>query len=222
MLTLTKRLLLLGLVFTTLLSSSAFGAYGSRDLNEFEFREALRLLASLGYWTGDAEATSDKEVYYATLAFQRVVGLKATGQLSPTELKLLRVGQPVKPRSSDSYHIEVDVSRQILFVVELDGVVRWILPISIGNGKPFRFKGHTETGRTPVGTFQVYRKIDGWRDSPLGSMYYPSYIYRGIAIHGSRVFASVPSTHGCISVPAEAAISLSKLMPIGTVVMVYQ
>lgn len=221
MLALTKTLLLVGLVFTNLLSSSA-SAYRSCDLNESEFREALHLMASLGYWTGDAEVTSDKEVYYATLAFQRVVGLKATGQLSPTELRLLRVGQPVKPRSSEFYHIEVDVSRQILFVVEADGVVRWILPISTGNGKPFPFKGHTETGRTPVGTFEVYRKIDGWRDSPLGLMYYPSYIYRGIAIHGSPVFAIAPSTHGCISVPAEAAISLSKLMPMGTVVMVYR
>jgi lipoprotein-anchoring transpeptidase ErfK/SrfK len=148
--------------------------------------------------------------------------VKATGQLSPKELQLLRVGQPIKPRSLEFYHIEVDVSRQVLFLIERDGVVRWILPISVGNGKPFRFKGHTETGRTPLGTFQVDRKIDGWRDSPLGSMYYPSYIYRGIAIHGSLIFADAPSTHGCISVPAEAAVPLSKLMPIGTVVMVYQ
>src|SRR6185503_1844990 len=158
MLTLTKTLLLVGLLFNPVFLSSAASVNVSGDLNESEFREALRLLASLGYWTGEAEEASDKKVYYATLAFQRVVGIKPTGQLSPTELELLRLGQSVQPRSSEFYHIEVDVSRQILFLVESDGVVRWILPISIGNEKPFHFKGHIETGRTPRGTFEVYRK----------------------------------------------------------------
>lgn len=218
---LAKTRLLIGLLVLVLCPGSALCRDSHSHLTETELREAINLLTTLGYWTGGAEAESDRRLYFATIAFQRVAGLSTTGELSLTDLAVLRSRTPLQPHSSESYHIEIDLHRQVLFVVEPGGVVRSILPISSGSGKPFPFKGHTETGRTPIGNFQVYRKIDGWHDSQLGSMYYSSYIYRGIAVHGSRVFAETPSTHGCVSIPAAAADELSRLMPIGTLVMVY-
>jgi len=210
-----------GLLTLIVALCTTIAAKDTHELNESEAREALNLLSHLGYWTGDAEAASDEPTYFATLAFQRVVGIAPTGRLTQTELRLLRRAEPLRVRSPQSFHVEIDVKRQILFLVEPGGVTRFIVPISTGNGVAFRINGHTANGRTPLGTFQVYRKIDGWHDSSLGNMFYSSYIYRGIAVHGSRIFAKTPSTHGCISIPLLAAISLSKEMPMGTVVTVY-
>jgi lipoprotein-anchoring transpeptidase ErfK/SrfK len=62
--------------------------------------------------------------------------------------------------------------------------------------------------------------MEGWHESPLGRMYYPTYIVGGVAIHGSSYVAEYPRTHGCIAVPIFAAVRLSELMPLGTLVIV--
>ena len=57
--------------------------------------------------------------------------------------------------------------------------------------------------------------------SSLGLLYYPSYIFNGIAIHGSLSIPTRPASHGCIRVPMFAAKELSSLLPIGIEVDVY-
>jgi hypothetical protein len=52
-------------------------------------------------------------------------------------------------------------------------------------------------------------------------MYYSNYISGGVAIHGSRSIPNQPASHGCIRVPMFAARQLSKLMPVGTIVLVH-
>src|ERR1051325_8652263 len=74
---------------------------------------------------------------------------------------------------------------------------------------------------TPRGRFIVYEKASGWEYGPLGALYFAKYISGGVAIHGSRNVPTQPETHGCIRVPAFAARKLSKLMPVGTIVLVY-
>jgi lipoprotein-anchoring transpeptidase ErfK/SrfK len=75
--------------------------------------------------------------------------------------------------------------------------------------------------RTPTGTFKVQRKINGWRLSSLGLLYYPSYIVNGIAIHGSLSIPAFPASHGCIRIPMFAAKEMSEMTPVGTVVAIY-
>jgi lipoprotein-anchoring transpeptidase ErfK/SrfK len=74
---------------------------------------------------------------------------------------------------------------------------------------------------TPSGTFRVYKKINGWRRSALGLLYYPSYIVKGYAIHGSRSAPAFPASHGCIRIPMFAAAEFSKLATMEMVVVVY-
>jgi lipoprotein-anchoring transpeptidase ErfK/SrfK len=129
--------------------------------------------------------------------------------------------QPQAQRETGYAHVEIDLSRQRLFVVDDSGGVVKTLPVSSGNGKWFTSEGRTRRAITPTGRFTVLRKIAGWRKSPLGMLYYPSYIIEGVAIHGSRSVPSRPASHGCIRIPMSAAKEFSDMTPIGTVVLVY-
>jgi peptidoglycan hydrolase-like protein with peptidoglycan-binding domain len=194
----------------------------SKDLAQSQLREAKQLLLKLGFWTGPVDDSLDEATYYAALAFQRVTHLPKTGILRDSDLNALRHTSPLRPRITGSFHFEVDISQQILFAVLPDGTVAHILPVATGSGNFFTQGGKTRRALTPVGSFTVRRKIDGWRQSPLGLMYYPSYIQGGVAIHGSLRLPKRPLTFGCIAVPLLAAEMLSKQMPIGTVIVIYK
>jgi hypothetical protein len=114
----------------------------------------------------------------------------------------------------------VDLDRQVLMIVNEDGGVR-VLPVSTGSGKPFMDEGQESISYTPRGRFIVFDKGVGWETGALGSVYYPNAISGGVAIHGSRNVPTQPASHGCIRVPMFAAREVSKLLPLGTIVLVY-
>lgn len=178
-------------------------------------------MSDLGYWTGPVDGVFDDASVQALIAFQKVEGRRRTGKLSVEELESLRTARPHRPRESGYWHVEVDLDRQVLFVVETGGRTSAILPISSGNGELFTEDGWTRPAVTPLGRFTVYRKIEGWRKGPLGLMFYPSYIVGGVAIHGSPLVPTSPASHGCIRIPMFAAKEFFEMTPIGTVVLVY-
>jgi lipoprotein-anchoring transpeptidase ErfK/SrfK len=118
-------------------------------------------------------------------------------------------------------HLEVDLARQVLFVVDASGDVSLVLPVSSGSGKLYTSEGRTRRAVTPRGRFRVYRKVEGWRKSALGLLYYPNYLIEGVAIHGSPEIPNYPASHGCIRIPIPAAKELSDITPVGTVVIVH-
>lgn len=124
-------------------------------------------------------------------------------------------------RETGYAHVEINLTRQRLFIVDDSGRVVKTLPVSSGSGKWFTSEGRRRRAITPTGEFTVYRKIAGWRKSPLGMLYYPNYIIEGVAIHGSRSVPSRPASHGCIRIPISAAKAFSDMTPIGTIVLVY-
>ena len=190
-------------------------------LTEQEITEARQLLDALGYWL-EAEATGlDASLRHALIAFQKIEGRPKTGVLTVAELESLRSAQRPKPMEQGFLHIEVDLARQVLFVVELGEAPLKVLPISSGSGELFTEGGVTRRAITPTGRFKVQRKIEGWRKSPLGLLHYPSYIYDGIAIHGNPSVPATPASHGCIRIPMFASKKFSELAAIGTVVIVY-
>jgi N-acetylmuramoyl-L-alanine amidase len=128
---------------------------------------------------------------------------------------------PLAPREIGYAHVEVDLSQQRLSVIDGFGRVVKTLPVSSGSGKWFTSEGRTRRAITPVGRFSVVRKIAGWHKSPLGMLYYPSFITQGVAIHGSSSVPPRPASHGCIRIPKSAAKEFFDVTPIGTVVLVY-
>lgn len=187
-----------------------------------EIKEAKEKLQELGYWL-----TKDADSYrQAVVAFQKVNALKRTGKLTYQDLEILRNAQPPSPKETKNLEegkirVEIDLRRQILFVINHENQITRILTISSGNDKEFKSEGFLRDAITPPGRFNVYNKIKGWRKSGLGLLYYPNYFLSGLAIHGSKFVPPYPDSHGCIRIPMFAAEEFYQMMVMGTEILVY-
>ena len=198
------------------------------SLTRAQTREAERRLSDMGYWTGPVEGVLDAGTRAALIAFQKWEGRSVTGRLTIDELEAIRTSADSKeawpkPRERGYAHVEVDLDRQVLMIVSDDSdspSVR-VLPVSTGNDKEFIEQGQTSVAYTPRGRFLVYDKTFGWENGALGSVYYANYISGGVAIHGSLNVPDRPASHGCIRIPMFAAKEVSKLLQVGTIVLVY-
>jgi lipoprotein-anchoring transpeptidase ErfK/SrfK len=193
----------------------------AKTLSASDISEARKLLDQLGYWVDLDAKGNDASLRHALIAFQKIEDRKRTGVLTREELEALRVAQEPQALEIGYPHIEVDLHRQVLFVVDVAGVPLRILPISSGSGEFFTEGGETRQAITPTGRFKIYRKIEGWRKSPLGSLYYPNYFYYGVAIHGNPSVPAHPASHGCIRIPMFAARVFSEIATVNMVVIVY-
>ncbi|MFM8396113.1 MAG: L,D-transpeptidase, partial [Acidobacteriota bacterium] len=135
--------------------------------------------------------------------------------------RLLAATRP-RPLAAGTPHIEVDLARQVLLVVEADGVVRTILPVSSGSGRQFVSQGWARNAVTHPGWYTVDKKAPGWNRSPLGLLYYPFYFMWGTAIHGAPSVPARPDSHGCVRIPIFAARRLYEMTPLGTLVIVHR
>ncbi len=189
-------------------------------LNRTEIKEAEQRLAELGYWTGPIDGKFDEGSRHALVAFQKVTGRKLTGQLTRGEKAALMRAERPEPKNKGDAHVEVDLDRQVLFMVDGDGVVNHILPVSTGSGEEFKAEGYWRTAITPTGHLSILKKIKGWKKSALGELYYPNYIVGGIAIHGHTSIPFKPASHGCIRIPMFAAKEFFDIAPIGMDVFV--
>jgi N-acetylmuramoyl-L-alanine amidase len=218
--------LTLGVLLTTanaqpIHKTSAAGKQVKAALTRQDMLEAEQLLSSLGYWTGPVDGQFDVATRYALVAFQKVEGRERTGRLTLAELQALRTASKPTPMETGYAHVEADLDRQVLFVVDDSGAVSRVLPISSGSGEEFTSEGWTRRAVTPTGRFKVYRKVEGWRKAPLGPIYYPNYFLSGVAIHGSSSVPAKAASHGCIRIPVYAAKEFSEMTPNGTVVLVH-
>jgi hypothetical protein len=140
----------------------------------------------------------------ALLAFQKLAGLPRTGIADDALWRRLLVARAPDARYPGD-HVEVDKTRQVLFVVR-GGKVALIVPTSTG-----------ATGNTPVGEWRVYRKVSGYD----WVLYYPSYFLRGFAVHGYPDVPPYPASHGCARIPLWIATTVYGEMPDGSTVYVY-
>lgn len=186
-----------------------------------EIKEARERLATMGYWIEPLATLKHESFRHALIAFQKVEGRQRTGVLTRKEIEALRVALTPLPLEAGEFHVEIDLYRQIVMIVDEDGVVIRILPTSTGSGKCFTEGGRTRRAITPIGRFRVIRKIAGMRKSPLGELYYPLYFYDGVAIHGNPAVPTFPNSHGCIRLPMFAAKEFFALIPLETPVLIH-
>jgi lipoprotein-anchoring transpeptidase ErfK/SrfK len=104
-------------------------------------------------------------------------------------------------------HIEADLSRQVIALVEGGRVVR-IYPVSSG----------APATPTVTGSFKVYSKTPG---TNAKGMVHSSYFFGGYATHGYPSVPVYPASHGCLRVPIPDALRLFRWIRIGTPVDVY-
>jgi hypothetical protein len=146
----------------------------------------------------------------AVMAWRKVNGQARVYSASEGLVRDVLAGKGAfKPKyPNDGRHVEADISRQVLALVNRRGKVHRVY--------------HTSTGApatpTVLGRFKVYRKSPG---TNAKGMVHSSYFIGGYAVHG---YASVPpynASHGCLRVPIPNAWSIYTWARMGTVVRVY-
>lgn len=209
--TLATSLLLTIALFAPLTSSAAKGKGKKHEgpLKRAELKEAETRLREMGY----------RE--QALITFQKWEGRRVTGRLTRAEFNAIREATAPQPKDSGYKHVEVDLDRQVLLLIDDDGAVSMILPVSTGSGEHYKEKSMSGLAYTPRGRFKIYGKIAGWRKSPLGLLYYPNYFSDGLAIHGNPEVPHTPRSHGCIRIPMSVAKEVSKKLDVGTIVLIY-
>jgi hypothetical protein len=104
----------------------------TQTLSDQEILEAKDLLDRLGYWINLEATGNDVSLRHALIAFQKIEGRDRNGVLTRGELEALRVAQRPQAQETGYPHIEIDLHRQVLFVVDVAGAPLRILPISSG------------------------------------------------------------------------------------------
>jgi N-acetylmuramoyl-L-alanine amidase len=180
-----------------------------------------RRLAAQKADVGKLDGVFDYDLKHAVIAFQKAQGLPRTGVYDRATSSRLAAPLPVRLRyPSAGRAVEIDLRKQVLYLSQ-GGVLQRIVDISSGSNQLYESDGVTYRATTPLGRFQVLRKIDGIRVSRLGELYRPAYFFQGWAIHGSNSVPTYPASHGCIRVTNPAQDRLFGLLTVGTPVTVY-
>jgi lipoprotein-anchoring transpeptidase ErfK/SrfK len=165
-------------------------------------------LAKLHYSTSRSGIFDDATAR-AVMAWRKETGMARTFSASQAVVRGVLAGKGrfhVKfPRHG--HHVEADLSKQVLALIDGDRVVRIY---HASSGKP--------STPTVLGTYHVYRKSPGINSH---GMVHSNYFIGGYAIHG---YADVPpyaASHGCLRVPIPSAWSIYTWVRMGDIVDVY-
>jgi lipoprotein-anchoring transpeptidase ErfK/SrfK len=180
-----------------------------------------RRLGGLGYEVASVDGSFGAATGHAVVAFQKVNGLDRDGAVGPRTRRALERPRVPRPRSGGGMHLEVDLTHQVVMVVR-GGRVAEILDSSTASGRTYTVDGDVRVARTPIGSFRVLRKLDGWRKSDLGLLWRPAYFLGGYAVHGSPSVPPFPASHGCVRLTMASMDRLAPRLPIGTRVLVYR
>jgi hypothetical protein len=167
-------------------------------------------LVDEGYYIGDhVSGKYNHGSQLATLAFRKVNNMARNYQYKPVIFeKLLQGKGGFQPRYHSGHHVEVDISRQVMALINGDDVVA-TFHVSTG-------KSSTPTVR---GTYHFYRKEPGTNSH---GMYMSVYFIRGYATHG---YPSVPmheaASHGCVRNPIPFSVYIYNWINLGDAIHVY-
>ncbi|HJP65859.1 MAG TPA: L,D-transpeptidase family protein [Actinomycetota bacterium] len=208
---------------------TAIGEYGPptkktfQDGDEGRDVQALqRRLAELHYDVGATDGAFGYDTLHAVVAFQKVNRMDRTGVADRAVWKALYDPVVAKPaHKGHGRRIEVDLTRQVLFLIDGRSVVR-IVDVSTGGGLQSYADGSQHVASTPTGDFHIFQYIPGWYESSVGPMYQSNFFATHIAIHGSGSVPTYPASHGCVRVTVPAMDRLLPELSIGMPVSVYR
>jgi lipoprotein-anchoring transpeptidase ErfK/SrfK len=166
-------------------------------------------LQDLGFHTGTKGSRVTSGTRLAIKAFRKTNGMPRSERYSREIFRSLLQGEGAFPvqHPKDGRHVEVDISRQVMSLIEGDRPVH-------------TFHVATGTGGTPTvrGSFNFYRKDPGYNAL---RMYFSVYFIRGYATHG---YSSVPNgraSHGCVRNPIQFSRFIYNWIDIGMPIHVY-
>jgi hypothetical protein len=167
-------------------------------------------LVDEGYYTGGhVSGKFNHGSQLATLAFRKVNNMARNYRYKPVIFeKLLQGKGAFRPRYHSGHHVEVDISRQVMALVNGDDVVS---VFHVSTGKP-----STPTVR---GTYHFYLKSPGYNSE---GMYYSVYFIRGYATHGyNPVPMHEAASHGCVRNPIPFSHYIYNWINLGDAIHIY-
>ena len=146
----------------------------------------------------------------AVMAYRKVNGMARRYDADERVIRRVLAGKGMfEVRHPEAgHHIEADVSRQVLALIDGGEVVETY---------------HTSSGApatpTVIGSFRVYMKTPG---TNAKGMVHSSYFIRGYAIHGYVDVPAFNASHGCLRVPIPDAWHIYNWLHMGDRVIVYR
>lgn len=166
-----------------------------------------KLLQKAGYHMGDVTDQVDDSTGLAILALRKVNEFQLSEDYAPslfTRLLSGRAGFQPEHRE-DGRHVEVDISRQVMALVE-DGRATDVFHVSTG------------AFGTPTGDFHFYEKSPGYNAK---GMYYSVYYDGNYATHGYYTVPYYPASHGCVRNPEAYSTFIYGWISLGDPIYVY-
>jgi hypothetical protein len=162
-----------------------------------------RSLAEAGFYHHDIDGVYDERTESAVVAFHKYLRVKRTNEFSSIDWHLLHnlpgPGLPARPGATD--YVEVDIARQLLFLVR-DGEIAGILPVSTGGEHTYWSVRNERFSRasTPRGDFTLLWRQTGWVcDQVTGWCVYKYWAFSDwYGIHGYLSVPSEAASHGCV------------------------
>jgi lipoprotein-anchoring transpeptidase ErfK/SrfK len=168
-----------------------------------------RGLTALRYAVPCCGKRFDSATARAVMAFRKVNGMPRRYDADRRVIAKVLAGKgafkPRHPRAG--HHVEADLSRQVLALIDGGKVVATYHTSSGAPGTP-----------TVIGTFRVYLKTPGFNSK---GMLDSNYFIRGYAIHGYIDVPAFNASHGCLRVPIPDAARIFRWLHIGDRVIVY-
>jgi L,D-transpeptidase catalytic domain len=166
-------------------------------------------LAALHYLVPDS-GRYDDATGRAVLAYRKVNRMRRTMSADRRVLFRLaaRLGGFYPRYPGVGKHVEADLSRQVIALINPDGKVYRIIHTS--SGKP--------STPTVLGTFHFYSKTPG---TNAKGMLNSNYFIRGYAIHGYPEVPAYAASHGCLRIPNPNAAFVYRWIRIGDRIDVY-
>ena len=197
------------------------GSIGSRT------KAVQQALKDQHYDPGEPDGKFGLKTTMAVWAFQQLHGLSPDGVVGPeTEAMILaKPAQDMLRPNLGPTHTEVDLTKQVM-IVWRDGTPTLITHVSTGSG--VAYCEDTKVGEncgdavTPTGVYSFGRRVEGWREAPLGKLYNPVYFNGGIAVHGAASVPDHPASHGCVRIPMSIAEYFPTLVNTGDTIEVFR
>ena len=166
-------------------------------------------LQKLGFHTGTKGARVTEGTRLATKAFRKTNGMPRSERYSPEVFRLLLQdkGAFEVQHPDAGKHVEVDLSKQVMALIEGDTATQ-----------TFHISSGTNGTRTVRGKFRFYRKDPGYNEK---RMYFSAYFIRGYATHGFSPVPNEPASHGCVRNPIPFSRFIYNWVEIGMPIYVY-
>ncbi len=166
-------------------------------------------LAAAGFHTGTKGSRVTIGTRLATKAFRKTNNMARSEAYRPSIFRELLEGEGAfEPKYNDGRHVEVDISRQVMSLIEGDTPVH---TFHVSTGAP-----STPTIR---GKFNFYMRQAGYNSK---RMYYSVYFRGGYATHGYNPVPNYNASHGCVRNPINFSRFIYNWVAIGMPIYVYE